>query len=83
MTTMLGSAVISTRASVEAIGITRPASVPIFYRVSASRFTHAGIIEVESSLGVGSVFRVRLPLANGEGLSKKIAPVTATANPVI
>src|ERR1700739_3646048 len=44
---------------------------------------HAGIIEVESSLGVGSVFRVRLPLANGEGLSKKIAPVTATANPVI
>jgi signal transduction histidine kinase len=44
---------------------------------------HAGLIEVESSLGVGSVFRVRLPLANGEGLSKKIAPVTATANPVI
>jgi signal transduction histidine kinase len=43
---------------------------------------HAGMIEVESSLGVGSVFRVRLPLANGEGLSKKAAPVTATANPV-
>ena len=43
---------------------------------------HAGIIEVESSLGVGSVFRVRLPLANGEGLSKKIVSVTAAVDPV-
>ncbi len=44
---------------------------------------HAGMIEVESSLGVGSTFRVRLPLANGEGPNKKITPAAATANPVI
>ncbi|HEX4594157.1 MAG TPA: ATP-binding protein, partial [Bryobacteraceae bacterium] len=43
---------------------------------------HAGMIEVESALGVGSTFRVRLPLANGEALSKKVAPVSAAANPV-
>jgi heavy metal sensor kinase len=43
---------------------------------------HSGMIEVESSLGIGSVFRVRLPLANGERLGKKAAPVNATANPV-
>jgi hypothetical protein len=39
----------------EAIGIARPASVPIFYRVSASRFTQADIIEVPGDQSSGEV----------------------------
>jgi hypothetical protein len=39
----------------EAIGIARPASVPIFYRVSASRFTTASSIEVPGNESSGEV----------------------------
>jgi hypothetical protein len=39
----------------EAIGIARPASVPIFYRVSASRFITSGAIEVPGEQSSGEV----------------------------
>ncbi len=42
-------------AELEAIGIARPASTPIFYRVSARRLTTAGRIEVSGAESSGEV----------------------------
>jgi len=39
----------------EALGVTRPATVPIFYRVSADRLTTAGSIQVVGQEGSGEV----------------------------
>jgi hypothetical protein len=38
-----------------ALGVPRPASVPVFYRVSASRLTHARAIEVSGDASSGEV----------------------------
>lgn len=42
-------------AELEKLGVARPASVPIFYRVAASRFTTAGAIEVAGGESSGEV----------------------------
>lgn len=42
-------------AELEKLGVARPASVPIFYRVSASRFTTATTIEVPGNESSGEV----------------------------
>src|ERR1700722_8882823 len=39
----------------EAVGVARPATVPIFYRVSATRFTTATAIEVPGNESSGEV----------------------------
>jgi Protein of unknown function (DUF2848) len=42
-------------AELEKLGVARPASVPIFYRVAASRFTTATVIEVPGNESSGEV----------------------------
>ena len=49
----------------EALGVKRPKSTPIFYRVAADLLTNAGVIEVLGDHSSGEVEFVLLSLANG------------------